>query len=276
MKNKKYLYTTGQFAKLNGINKRTLHYYDEIGLFSPEYREENGYRYYTCFQTVQLELILTLRKIGLSIEEIICYQQSPSGASFAELIAQKKQFIDKSIQELLRIKGFLEQKSSKLSLSLAARDAKEGKIETITLPEQRILLSGPITGAYDDKDFAVAGEFSLRLKSLFGLYDNFGSRILTEQLQAGNFHNYDCFFAYGSQDAEYDVVRPGGAYLRTFCVGGWEKLEEVYRGILNYAAENGCKLVGYAYEEGLNEMSLQGREDYITMVTVGVSEDGET
>lgn len=133
MKNKNFLYTTGQFAKLNGINKRTLHYYDEIGLFSPEFKEENGYRYYTCFQTVQLELIVTMRKIGLSIEEIIRYQQSPSGASFAELIAEKKQFIDKSIQELLNTKTFLEQKLNKLSLSLTAKD---GEIEIITLPEQ--------------------------------------------------------------------------------------------------------------------------------------------
>ena len=61
-----------------------------------------------------------------------------------------------------------------LSLSLTA---KEGEIETVMLPEQRILLSDPITGAYDDSDFAVAGDFSLRLKSIFGLYDNFGSRI---------------------------------------------------------------------------------------------------
>ena len=89
MKNKKFLYTTGQFAKLNGINKRTLHYYDEIGLFSPEFKEDNGYRYYTCFQTVQLELILTLRKMGLSIEEILRYQKNPSGASFADLIFEK-------------------------------------------------------------------------------------------------------------------------------------------------------------------------------------------
>ena len=29
------------------------------------------------------------------------------------------------------------------------------------------------------------------------------------------------------------------------------------------------ELFGYAYEEGLNEMSLQGRDDYITMITVG-------
>ena len=110
MKNKKFLYSTGQFARLNGINKRTLHYYDEIGLFSPEYREENGYRYYTCFQTVQLELILTLRKVGMSIEEILRYQKSPSGASLAELILEKKELIDRSIGELLKAKDFLEQK----------------------------------------------------------------------------------------------------------------------------------------------------------------------
>lgn len=267
MKNKNFLYTTGQFAKLNGINKRTLHYYDEIGLFSPEFKEENGYRYYTCFQTVQLELILTLRKIGLSIEEIIRYQQSPSGASFAELIAEKKCLIDKSIQELLNTKNFLEQKSNKLSMSLTA---EHGKIEKITLPKQRMLLSNPITGTYDDDDFVVAGDFSLRLKSIFGLYDNFGSRILVEQIVNGSYHDYDCFFAYGREDIEvYDAIRPAGTYLRTFCVGGWDRLEEVYGTICSFAKENGIQLFGYAYEEGLNEMSLQNREDYITMITVG-------
>lgn len=267
MKNKKLLYTTGQFAKLHGINKRTLHYYDEIGLFSPAFKEDNGYRYYTCFQTVQLELIVTLRKIGLSIEEIIKYQQSPSGESFADLIAEKKDIIDKSIQELLNTKIFLEQKSKKLSLS---RMAKGGKIELITLPKQRLLLSNPITGVYDDDDFAVAGDFSLRLKAIFGLYDNFGSRILTEHISNGNCHMYDCFYAYGREDVEiYDTVRPAGTYLRAFCVGGWDKLEALYRNIMIYAEENQLELFEYAYEEGLNEMSLQSPHDYITMITVG-------
>lgn len=268
MTKKKYLYTTGQFARLNGINKRTLHYYDEIGLFSPEFKGENGYRYYTCFQTVQLELILMLRKVDLSIEEIIRYQQSPSGTSFSELITEKKKLIDKSIQELLNAKSFLEQKSQKLSLSLTA---KEGEIELLTLPEQRILLSDPITGAYDDDDFAVAGEFSLRLKSIYGLYDNFGSRILAEKIVTGNYHDYDCFFAYGREDIKiYDAVRPEGTYLRVFCLGGWKNLENVYQNICTFAEENQMELVGYSYEEGLNEMSLQSRDDYITMITVGI------
>ena len=267
MNNKKYYYTTGQFAKLNGINKRTLHYYDEIGLFSPEWKAENGYRYYTCFQTVQLELILMLRKIGLSIEEIIRYQRSPSGESFAELIAGKKSLIDRSIQELLNTKKFLEHKSEKLAMSLAA---EHGKIEMVTLPEQRILLSSPITGVYDDDDFAVAGDFSLRLKSIFGLYDNFGSRIPVGKILNGNYHDYDCFFAYGREDIEsYDTIRPAGTYLRTFGIGGWDRLKEVYRMICGVAKEHHLRLFGHAYEEGLNEMSLKRAEDYITMITVG-------
>ena len=39
--------TTAQFAKLHNVNKRTLHYYDDIGLFSPCHKGENGYRYST-------------------------------------------------------------------------------------------------------------------------------------------------------------------------------------------------------------------------------------
>ncbi|MBM6800346.1 MerR family DNA-binding transcriptional regulator, partial [Coprobacillus cateniformis] len=30
--------TTSQFSKLHHLNKRTLHYYDDIGLFSPRYK----------------------------------------------------------------------------------------------------------------------------------------------------------------------------------------------------------------------------------------------
>lgn len=77
MNRKNYLYSSGEFAKLTGVNKRTLHYYNEIGLFRPEIIGENGYHYYTCFQFTELELILTLRKIGLSIDEIKDYSSRP-------------------------------------------------------------------------------------------------------------------------------------------------------------------------------------------------------
>ena len=47
MEKKSELYfTTGEFARILGVRKHTLFHYDEIGLFSPALKEENGYRYY--------------------------------------------------------------------------------------------------------------------------------------------------------------------------------------------------------------------------------------
>lgn len=266
MDRKKYLYSSGEFARLNGINKRTLHYYHDIGLFSPQVIEENGYHYYTSMQIVQLELILTLRRIGIPLEEIKRYVNSPSDSCFAQMVAEKKKLIDESIEQLLTAKTFLQQKSDKLEMSM---EAEHGKVEQVWMPERRILLSGPITGSYDDVDFSVAAEFSLRLKKLFGLYDNFGSRISVDNIQKNDFEHYDAFYAYGRENVPvFDELLPEGKYIRAFSIGSWDGLREVYERILAYTGEHGLTLRGYAYEEGLNEMFIQKIEDYIVMIMI--------
>ena len=53
------LLTIGEFARLHGINKKTLMWYDETGLFPPAYiNPGNGYRYYKYHQSPLLETIL--------------------------------------------------------------------------------------------------------------------------------------------------------------------------------------------------------------------------
>lgn len=266
MKQKNYLYSTGEFAKFIGVNKRTLHYYNEIGLFRPEIIGENGYHYYTCFQFAQLELILTLRKIGLSIEEIQEYFSGPSDESFTQMMTKKKKLIDESINQLLSAQAFLEQKAERLKLGM---QSKHGTIELCKLPERKIVLSSSISGTYDEKDFSVAAEFSIRLKKLFHLYDSFGSRISVENIMQNSFSCYDSFFAYCPPSSEtYDLILPAGNYLRAFCVGDWGRLPSTYRSILAFAREHHITLTGHAYEEGLNEMSLQNKDHYITMITI--------
>ena len=270
MKNKKCFLTSGEFAKMNGINKRTLHYYNDIGLFRPEMIDENGYHYYSRFQAVQLEMILIFRRLGLSIEEIWAYTDRPADASFTKIIKEKQELIDRSVHQLLEVKAFLQQKQEKLALGLSA---SHGKIERIHLPKRHILLSAPITGAYDEHDFSVAADFSLRLKTIFGLYDNFGSRISVENICSDNFNDYDCFFYYGTNDERpYDAVLPAGEYLRAFSVGSWDRLKDVYDRLLSYSQDQGLTLTGFAYEEGLNEMALRERGDYITMITVAYTQ----
>ena len=74
--------TTAQFAKLHEVNKRTLHYYDEIKLFSPKTKSEAGYRYYDLSQRLDFEYIRMLKELSMSIEEIIAYRKQPNTKSF--------------------------------------------------------------------------------------------------------------------------------------------------------------------------------------------------
>ena len=58
---------TGEFAKLCGTNKRTLFHYDEIGLFSPAYTDEKGYRYYSENQCDVFFTITCLKELGMPL-----------------------------------------------------------------------------------------------------------------------------------------------------------------------------------------------------------------
>lgn len=61
------VFTIGQFAAMHGINKKTLMWYDEIGLLKPAFVRANGYRCYTYKQSGMLETILMLRALHMPI-----------------------------------------------------------------------------------------------------------------------------------------------------------------------------------------------------------------
>lgn len=64
------IYTVKQLADLAGVSRRTLHYYDEIGLLKPSEIGDNGYRYYDDDAVLCLQQILFFRELGLSLDEI--------------------------------------------------------------------------------------------------------------------------------------------------------------------------------------------------------------
>jgi MerR family transcriptional regulator, thiopeptide resistance regulator len=60
----------GELAKLAGLTVRTLRFYDQIGLFSPSGHSVSGYRLYTETDISRLQQILSLKELGLSLEQI--------------------------------------------------------------------------------------------------------------------------------------------------------------------------------------------------------------
>lgn len=64
------MYTVKQLADLAGISRRTLHYYDEIGLLHPSSLTGSGYRQYDDKSLFRLQQILFFREIGLDLRQI--------------------------------------------------------------------------------------------------------------------------------------------------------------------------------------------------------------
>ena len=61
----------GEFSRLSQVTVKTLHHYDEIGLFKPSQTDRfTSYRYYTLDQLPRLHSIMALKELGLSLEEI--------------------------------------------------------------------------------------------------------------------------------------------------------------------------------------------------------------
>ncbi len=63
-------YTINKLAKMAGVSTRTLRYYDEFGLLSPERINSNGYRIYGQKQINRLQQILFYRELSVPLEEI--------------------------------------------------------------------------------------------------------------------------------------------------------------------------------------------------------------
>lgn len=108
--------TTAQFAELHGVNRRTLHYYDDIGLFSPCQKGENGYRYYDASQSIVFEYIRMLKELNMSIAEIADYCKHPAPEKFLQIADRKEAEIDLEIRRLKRARNILKTKKAQVRL----------------------------------------------------------------------------------------------------------------------------------------------------------------
>jgi len=74
------LFKVGELARRTGISVRTLHHYDEVGLLKPALGGNGEQRLYGARELERLLRILTLQRLGLSLDEIRSSLDDPSFA----------------------------------------------------------------------------------------------------------------------------------------------------------------------------------------------------
>lgn len=113
-RNKQKMYSTGEIAKLCGITVRTVQYYDQRGLLIPTELSEDGRRMYTSEDVEKLRLLIYLRSLGLSIDDIASIYQQDNGENIIKALIDERIFaIEKEVEEqkikLQDAKSFREQ-----------------------------------------------------------------------------------------------------------------------------------------------------------------------
>ncbi|MGB1289112.1 MAG: MerR family transcriptional regulator [Aggregatilineales bacterium] len=97
----------GDFSKIAQVSIRLLRYYDEVGLFHPEYVDpDSGYRYYRVEQLTELNKILALKDFGLTLDQIQRYLRdnlSPEDIQ-GMLLLHRAQVEQQVMEEMARLK----------------------------------------------------------------------------------------------------------------------------------------------------------------------------
>ncbi|PWI15440.1 MerR family transcriptional regulator [Streptomyces sp. Act143] len=64
------LLTIGELARASGLTVRTIRYWSDEGVLEPAARSTGGYRLYDATSAARLELIRTLRELGLGLDDV--------------------------------------------------------------------------------------------------------------------------------------------------------------------------------------------------------------
>ncbi len=271
MDEKSKLLTIGQFAALHGINKKTLMWYDEIGLFKPAaVNPVNGYRCYNYYQSPILETILLLRELDVSIGEIQDFMKNRSAQHMKKLLDEKIGELDLQIMHLQAVKQTLCNHQQNMTALLTMDLSEIAVVEK----EERCLVTVDI-----DKDITFEQEVELITAEtaryqLGRLHDaSYGSMIPVASIENGKFDDYTkLFIEIPSLSQKSGLhIQPEGNYLRAFHKGTWENIPRRYEEILSYARQKQLTLSGFSYEKGINETVIDRVEDYIVRIEIPIA-----
>jgi DNA-binding transcriptional MerR regulator len=88
--------TVGKAAKMFGLSRTALLYYDSLGLIKAK-RADNGYRMYSDSDIERLSRIISLRDAGVPLCEISSYLETP-GSDICSILLKRLGDINKEIE----------------------------------------------------------------------------------------------------------------------------------------------------------------------------------
>lgn len=265
-------FTTGELARLHGVSKQTLIFYDKAGVFCPREKDpRNGYRYYTADQLEMLDHILMLKDMGLSLQEIREFLALPDTGGAVEALKRQQAVLRERQAHLKEAMARLDRKVQALE---AMAQALPGNMTLETLPAVPLAVR-PVEppGEALETDLALKALLRTLHQRRLPFWYEMGTRIAPEDLAAGRYLRAFAVY-FPLRRACGDALcawRPAGLYLRCIHQGPYGAVGETYTAMLERMEAQGLRLASGSYERCvLDSMTARDPAAYRTELLLPV------
>lgn len=269
MKNK---FKIGEISKLFRMSVKTLRYYDEVGIFKPNYIDpENKYRYYSADQFELLTMVTYMRHLEMPIKDIKKTLDNMTVSNIIIFLESHQMKLDEKIKELQSLKGKIKFRIDHLKIGKSKIGREEFSIQE--QPLQNIIKLPHLFSKKEDLELAVR-EFEIKLKKLnLFVLGKVGVILNKDRLDLRNFSEYDALY-FLLDDLEmidgFETLQ-GGTYASLYYRGSIEESKNYYPKILNYIDNMGYEPIGPAYERAIISNSVTNQKnEYVRKIEIPV------
>lgn len=262
----------GEFSCLAKTTVKTLRFYDEIGLFKPEFVDNNGYRYYSIEQLRVLQTIVDLRSFDMPIDDI---RKILNGEDIIKVLESRqkeiKENIAKSKQSLTQIKGLL-------ATAEKGEFMKQYKAKEITLPKCTVYYRHGIIDSMADlvpfilEAGAECQENNPTLKCITPdyCYVVYGAKEYKEKDVEVEYAQAVEKTGKASENIKFKDL-PSEKAISVMHKGSYSKLGEAYAYAVNWVKEKGYEIANQIRERYIDGCwNKESENDYLTEIQIPI------
>lgn len=264
-------FTTGEFARLCSVKKQTLFHYDDIGLFSPEIKADNGYRYYSITQLEIFNVISILKDLGMPLKDIKNYLDRRSPDELISLFEKQKITIEDKINKLKQMHKLIERKIQ------ITKNACKIDVDKIILKKvsKTYLVRTNTKNIEEERNLAVSLAEHINYCKDNNIYSPYtiGGMLSYDNVKNRYYSYYDYYYTQldSKGHENYNYIKEEGLYLIAYHKDGYYTVEKTYDKILKFLDDNKFIVKSCFYEDVLlDDFSIKGYENYVLKISIRV------
>lgn len=270
MKQADYL-PIGEFAKLSGVSRKNLIYYDSIDLLKPEKITSKGFRYYHYHQLYTINMIVALKEVKIPLKEIKAYMTEQKTETILAMLSRQKKMANQRSAYFARMEQMLDMQIQSISRTLTDNpyNIEHNTYEDVPLFYDKIpycrktfRFSVSLTKFYK---YCISRGYEFPYPSGFCMIPNNQKSSIIDQWSLQ---------LYAKVPNSTDV-RPKGEYLSIYTTDSFN-FDQPYRQLADYAEKHGLTLAKKAYFDFVsNELVAKNFEDFRLKMMIQIDKSAD-